>query len=470
MGELHVSILTESERRRIIDEAYRLVAEAGVTVESDSLCARLGKAGASVDAASGRARMPRRMAEEHLRCVPRVCRLETIDGREIACGGGDRRCVSLVLDPVIVDYEDGPRPPKLSDVARHTKIGDALPLVNTIYKMDQGVTDVPIDAVNATTLYAFLTNTTQAVTSNPADMGSLRLWLEMLEVILDGDDFRARPIASFGSHVTSPLRLGPHECELLEVVAGLWVPMSGGACPMAGASSPFTLAGTLAQCLAETMFHMATAQVVQPGLPMMAGSSVFAFNMQSGDVTAGGIETTLMDAAYVELVQELGLPVAGCVGFADPPALDVQAGAEASLATLLMILVGADSLNGLGTIGNASGVSAEKIVIDHDLIEMADRARHGIGVDEVRLAVAAITQVGAGGDFLAHEHTLSHLRTGEHYYGGSFGRGGPAHFSKGMAERAHERVREILASHKPRVSEKTQSELARVARRHGANV
>jgi trimethylamine---corrinoid protein Co-methyltransferase len=470
MREVSFSILGEDERQRIVEEAYRLVAEVGVQVESESLCGRLGRAGANVDPASGRVRIPREMAAEHIGQIPSTYRFETIDGRTIDCVGDVRRCVSLILDPVIVDFDEGPRPPRLSDVAKHARIGDALPLVNTTYKMDQGVSDVPIDRVNAATLFEFLTNTTQHVTGNPADMDSMHLWLEMVEAILDGDDLRSRPILSIGSHVTSPLRLGPHECELLEFAAAHWIPTTGGACPMAGATSPFTLAGTLLQCLAETIFHLAAAQVLQPGLPMMAGSSVFAFNMQAGDVTAGGVESTLMDAAYIDLAHELGIPVTGCIGFADPPAFDVQLGAESMLATLAMILSRTDSLNGLGTIGNAAGVSAEKIVIDHDMIELADRIRHGITVDKDTLAFDAIAEVGPGGDFMSHEHTLSRLRGGEHYYGGSFGRGGPDHFSKPMLESAHERVEEILATHAPAVSDETREALARVVRKHGVQV
>jgi trimethylamine--corrinoid protein Co-methyltransferase len=470
MAETSFRILSEDERRTIIDQAYRLVAEVGIKVAGQGLCDRLRRAGARVDQGSGRVCVAREMAAEYLAQAPKVCRLETIDGRPIRVGGGDRRCVSLVLDPIIVDYDEGPRSPRLADVARHTRIGDALPLVNCIYKMDQGVSDVPIEQVNATTLYEFLSNTTKCVTGNPADMESMRLWIDMLQVILGGDDFRARPIASFGCHVTSPFRLSPHECELMEFLAERWIPTTGGSCPMAGASSPFTLAGTLLQCVAETIFHIAAIQVVQPGLPVMAGSSLFAFNMQAGDITAGGVETTLMDAAYIELIRELGLPVSGCVGFADPPALDVQAGAEAALASMAMVLSGADSINGLGTIANAAGVSAEKIVIDHDLIEMVHRLRQGVRVEETTLAFDAIVEVGRGGDFMTHPETLAHLRTGEHYYGGSFGRGGQAHFSKPMLEKAHERVEEIQRTHVPIVSDRIREELACVARKHGARV
>ncbi len=470
MSELTLSVLSEAEQSRLTAEAFRLVEEVGVEVASDGLRARLRHAGARLDEGAGRVRIPREMASEYLKGIPGVCHLETIDGRSLRIGGGDRRRMSLVLDPVIIDYSKGPRPPVLADVARHTRIGDALPLVNSIYKMDQGVSDVPIEQSNARTLLDFLSNTTKHVTGNPADMASMHLWVEMLEAILSGDDFRKRPIATFGSHVTSPLRLGPHECEMMEFLSSRWIPMTGGACPMAGATSPFTLAGTLLQCLGETMFHMVAAQVLQPGLPMMAGSSVFGFNMRVGDVTAGGVETTLMDAAYIQLLHGLGIPVCGCIGFTDSPGIDVQLGAEAVLATAAMILAGGDSIHGLGTIANAAGVSAEKIVIDHDLIEMSERLQQGIRVDEQTLGFDAIAEVALGGDFLTHPHTLAHLRSGEHYGGGSFGRGGQPHFGLPMLARVHDRVEDMLAKHQPAVSEGIRRELLRVARKHGANV
>ncbi len=468
MPPLSWTVLPEADRRRIIDAAFDLVDRVGVQVEDESLGARLTSAGGRSDRGSGRVRMPREMVEDLLGRAPQPFRLETIGGDGFHVGAGDRRVVSLVLDPVIVDYDEGVRAPCLADVARHARLGDALPLVNATYKMDQGLRDVPIDAVNATTLFEFLTNTTNHVTGNPADMPSALLWVEMVEAILDGATIKDRPVLSFGCHVTSPLRLGRFEAELMQFAADRWIPVSAGSCPMAGASSPFTLAGTLVQCVAETLWHVAAFQVLQPGLSVLTGASVFAFNMRVGDVSAGAAETTLMDAAYIELMHDLGMPVSGCIGFADPPDLDVQLGAEAALAQLAMVLSGADSLNGLGTIGNASGVSAEKIVIDHDLIEMADRIRTGISVDDDALAVDAIAEVALGGDFMVHDHTVARLRSGEHYYGGSFGRGGPGHFSGSMCQKAHDRVEAIVDAHEADVPDERKQALAEVARRHGA--
>ena len=90
--------------------------------------------------------------------------------------------------------------------------------------------------------------------------------------------------------------------------------------------------------------------------------------MKIGNISAGSAETTLMAAASAEIVDELGLPVNHVVGYNDNFDLNFQSGVESFLCSLLAALSRADILGGLGSIGNATGVSAEKIVLNHDLL------------------------------------------------------------------------------------------------------
>jgi trimethylamine--corrinoid protein Co-methyltransferase len=458
-----IQLLTEREKDRIVREALRLLSEVGVDVAGASLRKRLAAAGAKVDPA-GRVRLPPEMASELIAQVPRIQRKQRIDGEPVPIGGGGRAFLSLVLDPVIVDYETGPREPRLADVARHTRIGDALPLVNTIYKMDQGVSDLPIEQADARTLADFLCHTVKHVLAAPAGPKSLRLWIEMLEIVLDGRTLRDHPVATVSLHLKSPLRLAAFECEEIEACASRGIPMQGGACPMAGATSPFPLAGSVMQAMAETIFLGAAIQVCSPGAMFLPSNSMFAFHMREGTITAGAAESTLMSLAVAEVVHHLGLPVAASTGFADPDRVDFQAGAEAMSAMLTLHLAGVDLLSGLGTISCASGVSAEKIVMDHDLLEMSERFRQGVEVRDETLSRDAIAEAGPGGNFMESEQTLRLCRTAEHYYGGSFARGGHAAGGPSMLERAHQRVEEILATHRAAVPEVTREALQRYAR------
>ena len=458
MSPVKLTILTQQERRRIVDEAFALLADTGVVVAGGRVRDAFARAWATVEP-SDRVRLPEELTQELLAMVPPSHVLETIDGERIQVGGGGQLVISLVLDPVIVDYEQGPRVPRLSDVAAHARLGDALPLVNATYKMDQGLEGLTPLESNVRSLCDFLCNTTRHVPVSPADWTSLRIWLEMIEVVLDGATPAQRPIMSLGGHIKSPLRLPPHECTVIAEAVSHGIPFRVGSCPMAGATSPFTLAGTLLLAVAETLFMACAVQVCRPSHPLLARSSIFSFNMRSGNVSAGGIETSLLEAAYVELMRDLALPVGITCTFNEPSHLDFQSGLETAAKCLSAALLDPDALSGLGSIANARGVSAEKILLDHDLLEMARRFRHGIQVDDGTLAAAAIREVGAGGDFMSSEHTLAHLRSGEHYYGGLFVREGQP--KQTMRARAHERVLEILRTHQPDVPEGRQEALRR---------
>ena len=67
------------------------------------------------------------------------------------------------------------------------------------------------------------------------------------------------------------------------------------------------------------------------------------------------------------------------------------------------------------------------------------------------LALDAIDEVGPGGDFLTHEHTLRHYR--EIWYPSLFDRGSYESWSeagqRSLAETAREAVREALVGHTP---------------------
>jgi trimethylamine:corrinoid methyltransferase-like protein len=97
------------------------------------------------------------------------------------------------------------------------------------------------------------------------------------------------------------------------------------------------------------------------------------------------------------------------------------------------------------------GTSAEQILFDCDLIALATYLQTGIRVDDERLAFDAFSRVGPGGDFLQDPNTLRFLRSGEHFYAGSFETSGAPESARSMVENLHARVEQILAHHQPAV-------------------
>ena len=131
---------------------------------------------------------------------------------------------------------------------------------------------------------------------------------------------------------------------------------------------------------------------------------------------------------------------------------DIQAGHEKTLSALLPALAGANLIYGMGMLDMGMVLSFEQMVIDDDIAAMVKKSVRGIDVNHELLAVDLIKEVGIGGHFLTAAHTLKHFKS-EQIQAEIFERrirelweaGG----SKELEQIAHERVKNILATHKP---------------------
>jgi trimethylamine--corrinoid protein Co-methyltransferase len=132
-------------------------------------------------------------------------------------------------------------------------------------------------------------------------------------------------------------------------------------------------------------------------------------------------------------------------GHSDSYYPDVQAGIDKMAATLILAQSRADLISMGGPLNCAAHLSYEQLVIDHDVWEMAERIATEIDVNDATLAYDTVAKVGPGGSYVGEPHTLQWVRSGEHYYGGSFNHSGLPGKENTMLARAHERVEKILS-------------------------
>ncbi len=80
--------------------------------------------------------------------------------------------------------------------------------------------------------------------------------------------------------------------------------------------------------------------------------------------------------------------------------------------SMLAALAGANYIHdAAGLIESGMTVAYEQYVIDDEINGMVMRAVRGIEVNEESLAVNVVKAVGAGGNFLAEQHTINHMRS-----------------------------------------------------------
>lgn len=81
------------------------------------------------------------------------------------------------------------------------------------------------------------------------------------------------------------------------------------------------------------------------------------------------------------------------------------------MSALLAALAGANIIYGLGMLEMGITIDYAKLVMDNEFAGMIKKAVSGIEVNEETLATEVIKQVGAGGEFVSHEHTFKHFKT-----------------------------------------------------------
>ncbi len=143
-------------------------------------------------------------------------------------------------------------------------------------------------------------------------------------------------------NTTSPLQMAAEECKVLRCAVENGVPIDVEPMTVAGASTPFTLAGTLMVENAEVLYMLCLANVIRPGAKVMASTVGSILNMKAPNLSLAAPEAMLMASAEAAMTRLHGIPVMRMGGYCDSYYLDVQAGIEKAVFTLIVALSGAD--------------------------------------------------------------------------------------------------------------------------------
>ncbi len=181
---------------------------------------------------------------------------------------------------------------------------------------------------------------------------------------------------------------------------------------LAGAMSPVTVAGTVAQTLAESLAGMALAQLVNPGAPVVMGSFASSLSMQSGAPTFGTPEPALVLYAMAALARRLEVPFRSGGALCASKIADGQAAFESANTMIPTCLAGVNFvLHTAGWLEGGLSMGYEKFVMDADQAGMMHTLLNGVDLSENGQALDAIREVGPGKHFLGCAHTQANFQT-----------------------------------------------------------
>jgi len=257
-------------------------------------------------------------------------------------------------------------------------------------------------------------------------------------------------------------------CLNLMELARAGVPAEMIPMPLAGATAPVTLAGSVVQHAAESLAGIAIHQLACPGAPLVWGGAPAIFDMSTGNTPMGAIETAMLNMACAQVGKSLDLPTHGYMVASDSRRLDAQAGMESSASAMLGALAGINMISGAGMLNFLSCHSVEKLVLDAESIASAQRLLAGIQPRTKTLATAMFAQTGFSGEFLRLKETRALFREEQHFPSDLIDRGADPEPSD-LLMRARKRVSELLASYRsPAIALEVRERLTAIAVREAA--
>ncbi|MCF8092844.1 MAG: trimethylamine methyltransferase family protein, partial [Desulfotignum sp.] len=124
---------------------------------------------------------------------------------------------------------------------------------------------------------------------------------------------------------------------------------------------------------------------------------------------------------------------------------------ESGFSIITQALAGLNLIHDVGYLDQAMVCSTAQLVLGNEAVGMAKKFMEGIRVDARTIARQVIHEIGPGGHFLAHRHTVDHCRTA--VWGSKLLAREPyetwqAKGEKEIAQRIQERLADILDNHK----------------------
>ncbi len=397
---------------KIHETSLKILEEVGVKVSLEEALQIFERHGAKVDGEI--VRIPSSVVEKALKLVPHKFLMAGreeknnlfMEDKKVYLGTGGAALT-------VLDLETGEaRPGTLQDIAQIAKLVDALENVH-FYLRPCVPQDIPREVMDINQFYAALKNTTKNVMAGVQSAQTARDVIEMAGMIEGGKEALARrPFISFvTSWMISPLHFATETTRVLLEVTRNRIPVALSSAPMAGSTSPVTLAGALAQVHAEQLSGICLTQLANPGCPVLYGAIPSMADLKGMTYVGGGIEFGLMNAAISQMAQYLQVPNYNSAGLTDSKIPDIQAGYEKAYSICLCVLAGSNYIHhAAGMLESMKAVAYEQYVIDDEIIGMALRLLKGIEIDEEMLGFDAIREVGPSGNFLSSMHTVKFMR------------------------------------------------------------
>ncbi len=410
-------ILSEESLEKIEQTAERILAEIGIELRDDAEAMELyRKAGAKVTAKADdiwTLSFERGMLREILKTAPAEFTQHARNpANNVRIGGRNVVFAPSYGSPFVMDLDQGRRYGTIEDFRNFVKLAQSSPWLHHSGGTVCEPTDIAVNKRHLDMVYAHMRYSDRAFLGSITAAERAADSVEMCRILFGADFVDQHCVIMGNFNTTSPLVLDGVTTAGIRTYAAAGQGSIHLPFLLGGAVSPLTMAGSVAQGLAESLASCALTQLVRPGAPTILASFFSSMSLRSGSPTFGTPEPAIGSLVMGQLARRLNLPLRCAGNFSTSKLPDGQAMQQSMMSMMSAIQGGTNYvLHSAGFLDGLLSMSYEKMVMDMDMCGALHAYLDGMEVNDDTLGFDALAELGPGQHLFSTQHTLRHYET-----------------------------------------------------------
>ena len=402
--------LSQEQIERIDDASMHILENVGVQFRDPIALDDWKKAGAKVDGEL--VYLDRHLVKELISTIPASFTIHARNhANDLPFGYDHSIFVPMTGAPYLRDLDDVRREPTLADLGNFHKLSHLLPSIHSSAHHIVEPGDHPISQRHLRITYSsmkYSDKTFMGMTTSPKNAEDV---MEMCAILFGEDYLETHPVCTGNCNGNSPLVWDETMLGAMRAFAKRNQPLLCSPFVLGGANTPASVAPTVAQLNAEALSALAYTQVIRKGTPAIYGHYLATVNMQSGAPMAGTPEISLMNFMIGQMARYYDVPWRTSNTLGGSKVFDAQAGYESATTMMAVLMAGANYIwHSAGWNEAGMHCSMAKFVVDAEQCAMGYRMAEGIRWDDFDEAMKAVGDIGPGGHYLGHPHTMENFQ------------------------------------------------------------
>ena len=410
-------LLKEEDVQNIHKTALKILAEVGVYFDTEEALRLLADAGCNVDFDKKIVKYSEDIVLEAIKKAPEKFEIyNRSESKSVVVGGNNVEITpTFSASNILLNQNGDIRPANVCDMKNIINLTNQIDVYNVAIPAVV-CEDIPAEHGDYYRDYMILKNSDKPMASEIWSTESLHyLYRLLLAVRGSQENLRQKPLAIVGLCPMAPLTWSAEAAENLINAAKYDIPVNICACPMLGSGSPVTVAGAVAQQVAEFLSGLVLQQYINPGSPVTFGGYSTSMDMKTMSASVAAMESMMSVSAHAAMAKFYGIPSQTFAECSEAKTNDFQAGWETAMTGMMAVASGINLIYGCGSLDYLMEFSYEKFLLDAEIANYLYFLHQGIAVDENTLALDVVKEVGPGSSFMMSMHTMMGFKDAQCY-------------------------------------------------------